>query len=391
MSDEIEISVNGKKHSAWESCSVTLQLDAVADSFEMRYADRWLQDGESFPILEGDEVNVSVAGERVLSGYAEDFEAGYNKESAQLSCSGRSRTGDLLDCSDTYPAVIEQTMQQIAESLCEPFGIAVEVDPALLADAQFAEPLEQFQVELGETVGDALRRLARQRGVLLSCTPAGDLLITRAGTRRITEAAIRYGENVLSGSCSASTKERFSRYTVKGQMPGSDQWHGKQAATVNVTVDDDGAPRHRPTVMFADDGQGFEWCKKRATFERNQAAGRAERFTYTVQGWRTSPKPQKASALAIVDALGASSKQAPTGIWYPNALVTVQDGRFGVDGELLIASVTYAWSLVSGRVTTLELMSKEAFDVLVVPERKRKKRRKGGKDKLGAAIRDSLR
>ena len=115
-----------------------------------------------------------------------------------------------------------------------------------------------------------------------------------------------------------------------------------------VFIDDRRVTRHRPLVVLAESQSGEGGLKDRAAWERNVRAGRSQRLSITVQGWR----------------------QDDGALWEPNMLVRVDDRRLHVSDELLIAAVTLSRGR-QGTVTELELTLPGAFDVLELPPAKK--------------------
>ncbi len=377
MSEDVELTVDGKAHGGWQTVEIKLGIEDLAGSFTVGYRDKWAERGEPFPIREDDEVVLTVEGERVLTGYVFDYSVSYDKDGGvKLSASGRGKAADLLDCSERYAPSVKQTPIDISADMLDPFGIRIGItDPRLQLDPKISEPIDRFAVEPGETVADALLRLWRLRGCLLQSTPKGDLEVVRAGVSRIEHTVLRFGDNVKRADYSSSTSSRFSKYTLLAQMPGTDQWNGTQMTDIVATVDDAGVPRHRPTVINESEPVDFGYLEQRGKWERNNRAGRAQRLTYGVQGFRHAP--QRSGALAAVDTrLGL---RAPAGVWRPNHLVRCVDDVIGVDGYQLIAGVTLSRSVEGGKATSLELVPKETYDILelpplFVPKKRRKKR-----------------
>lgn len=375
MSDDVTLTVNGERHEGWKSVQVRLSVEDIAGSFAVTYRDRWGERGDPFPIREGDEVAVSVEDELVITGYVDDYEVEYDAENVALKACGRSKAGDLVDCSEKFAPRVETTLLDIGQAICDPFGIGFSFgDAAVAADPAFQRPLQRFGVEPGETAFDALSRLVRYRGALLVSTPEGNVEVVRAGSTRVTQTVLQYGRNILRGSYSGSTRERFSKYTMLGQVPGDDRWQGKQMAVSVAVADDEHVPRYRPTVMMTDDAITFAELEKRVNFERNARAGRAERISYDVVGWTHAPGETS-------NLVGTTLGRAPSKVWRQNKLVKVTDDLLGVDDYLLIACVTLDRTLEGGKRARLDLCKPEAFDVLEVPEpciKKRKRRRRRG-------------
>lgn len=335
---EFALLVGGKRYTGWKSISITDSLEQLAATFVFDYADRWSYQARPWPISAGAQCTVLYGGERVIVGWVDDAPSSYDATDYSQSVAGRSRTGDLVDCSAVHPGEwVEQRLDQIARDLCKPFGI----DVSVACDLGAAFP--KFGLEQGETVHEALERAARMRGVRLASTPAGDLLITRVGARR-SSTVIERGVNVLSAVRTWSVGDRFHRYTVLGQSQGSDEWSGEAAAQLKAEATDDGARRARTLVLLAEGQEpNLDELTKRATWERNVRAGRAMRLRYRLAGWESAE-----------------------GIWRANTLVRVVDSWFGVDRELVIAGVQFEKN-DQGDTTTLELVEPKALSVEPLP------------------------
>lgn len=378
--EEFELTVNGQRHGGWKDSDLRLSIEQLAHTFKVGFADRWQEKGEPFPIRRYDKVQVDIAGEKVLTGTVKRFSSSGKRGQRALSVTGASKTQKLVDCSDVIPAYTGLTFQQIAEEFCSRFDIKVVVeDERVLADPDFAKPIEAFVADFGETYFAALSRLAALRGVLLTTNADGDLEIVRAGQARVVDTVLRYGENILEYEY--SEEETFSKYTYHSQMACKPQWSGRQASTITTTVLDENVEDYRPTTGFVREPCDFAQLEKKAKFDRNVRAAQSEKFTYTVQGWRHAP--QRSGALALVDTqLGL---RAPAGIWRPNYLVRVIHPEIGLDDYLLIHTVDFrrgGKDAKLGRRTVLSMTAPEAYDVLKEPLPRAKRRKRKGKGEL---------
>src|SRR5262249_41144636 len=131
-------------------------------------------------------------------------------------------------------------------------------------------PVMDVQVQQGETAYALLERLARLQGLLLTDTAAGNLALTRVGTRRAVAALIQ-GDNILGASAEIDASQRHSQYIVKGQrantddridrkgtpggVPSGDQKGTAAGDTVRATIGaalDQIVGRYRPWLMTAE-------------------------------------------------------------------------------------------------------------------------------------------
>ena len=344
---ELILQVGGKNYTGWQQVGVSLGMEQVAGSFDLTVSDLHLGQVDAWRIFPGDACRLLLGSTPVITGYIDEVNPEYDKESHTIQVSGRDRTGDLVDCAALHKAGVwyKASLKRIAEDICAPFGVKVVVATDL------GKPFAQFSIWHGETAFECLDRAARMRGVLLMSDGAGNLVLTRAGKERISTALVK-GQNIEKGSGNFSWKDRFSRYIIKGQAPG-DSWNLDNAEhhlEVKASVPDADVTRYRPHVIIAEQGDGSTY-KDRVTWERNVRAGRCSRVTYTVSGWEHAG-----------------------GLWLPNRLVPVSDPLLGIDSERIIAQVRLTLDEESGTRTQLELCKKEAFDLINLPDKHKQKK-----------------
>lgn len=311
---ETGITVGGKTFTGWTSVSVTRSMEQLAHSFELEFVEAWTEQSQAIPILEGDACEVSLSDEQsVVNGYVSESNFDQDATSHRMTVTGGSKTIDLVECSAIYALGKGQwrnkSLSLIAADLCQPFGITVSVK------TDIGSAFRRFSINDGESVFETLERAARLRGVLLTTSGAGELVITRAGTKKV-RTALQRGVNIIAGSRRGSHQNRFSQYIVKGQVSGDSDIFGDTTVTPKSTSLDSAVSRYRPLIIAAE-GQEFGTAlQKRADWERNVRAGRSQRLTYTVDGW-----------------------EHDDGLWEPNTLVKVIDPTFRVSAELLLISV----------------------------------------------------
>lgn len=342
--DNFELLVGALKHSGWTELSVTRSIEQFVHSYRATLTDQWADDHKPVPLNAGDPAEVYINGRRRVSGYIDEDSISYSARSQSLEISGRSKTGDLVDCAAIHKGGQwrDTGLLRIAKDLCRPFGITVSTRVSL--GKRFTNP--NFKLQEGETAFDCIARGARMRGVLMLTDSDGNLVFDRRGTTKVTTVLER-GRNILSGSVKRSWADRFSRYTVKTQASGTDESYGK-AATLQRSATDRGINRHRPTIIMADNEDSGTELQRRVVWERNVRAGRGLTASYTVPGWEHSE-----------------------GLWNENTLVRVIDASARLDDELLITSVTQTRG-AGGTKTRIELTFPEAFDVQPLPPPKKK-------------------
>jgi len=333
-----ELLVATSIYGGWQRVSVTRSIEQVANSFELEVTERWPGQSTSRPIRPGEECTLKLDDETVITGYVDDAEPTYDRQSHGISVRGRDATGDLVDCSAIHKTGqwTNASLDRIATDLCAPFKIGVKVE------TDVGDPFPSFKIEPGETAFECIERAARLKAVLLIADGAGNLVITRAGKTKSGTALVE-GENILSARGQFSWKDRFSLYTVKGHdriaLDGDAvDSHVAPAATVK----DEAITRYRPRIVLADDHGNKTRFRDRAEWEKNVRMGRGLRGSITVQGWR--------------DAQGK--------LWQPNTLVDVTSPLLYLfEAEMLIVGCLYTLD-GTGTRTALSIARPEAFDLI---------------------------
>lgn len=336
LAPQLELRVAGERVRGFISASVTQSLDTLASEWRVDYDASYA--GDELVLEAGDPVELRVVGDRVdelvLEGFVDDDETALDTKRLTRSIMGRSRLGDLVDCS---ASVTEQKLRNVgivdlASALLDGYEVTALDESG--EDARW--PL--FKVDVGETIGSAILRAAQDRGVIAR-DDAGTLVFSRAGQQETTTRLVEGGDRVLSWRRTRSHRERFSEYRFLGTGRGetADDPSGR---LVNVERDEGVARLRRMTVHTW--GAKGEDKTKRALLERNTRAGRSERVSVVVAGWLTDE--------------GA--------LWKPNARVAVKSETLGIDATLLVVRATLEHGPTVHR-TTLELTRPEAYDTVI--------------------------
>jgi prophage tail gpP-like protein len=352
LAEGLVLRVDGFDVAGWTSIQVTRSIEQLADTFDLAISTSQIGAAD---LHEDQACEILFDGETILTGYIDDVDAGDTATSSTLSVHGRSRAGDLVDCSAIHKPWRNTPGLQIAQELCEPFGIDVAVETV--------EPLpteKYFKIAEGASVFDALDRIARLHGCRVVSYPDGSIRFTRTrtGLLRYPDVVIARGVNVVSAHVKRSSSERFSTYVFKAQLAADDETFGEAAAAVKYEVTDEGVSRHRPLVIHTDGQKGGAALKEAAEWERATRAGRALQLEYEV-----------ANPGGMAQSWGHAH-----GIWEPNTVVVVRDPRWNVDGEFLVTSVTLVRD-ASGTRTQLALTWPEAFDIKKPPTKRKKGKR----------------
>lgn len=350
-----------RTYEGWESLSIGYSIDSIAGSFQFKVVEKWREINQDWPLLPGSQVAISIDNETVLVGYIDSLDVSTSNEDRTMNIRGRNRCGDLVD--NSVSTLTSEFKNISLEGLAEELLGIQEIE--VLTETNTGEKFKKFTVNQGETVFDCLNRAARNRGVLLTTNPEGNLVITnRAGievssTPSISDPAPTFdfvaaaaslagissagvslvqGENVLTARAAYDHSNRFQSYLAKGSSRGTDANSGS-ALSVQATAKDKNIKRTRTKIVLAEGNVDKDAVQRRANWEAVLRAAESTEVEVTVQGWRKT--------------IGGD-------LWKPNESVEVSLPYIGVSGQLLIRSVSFTKDL-GGTITSLSLTRPDAY------------------------------
>lgn len=316
---EATLRVNGAIYGGWTSVRVSASLCDASRDFELSLTERWSGRSEPWRIKPGDACTIELDGERILTGWVDDFQPDYGPEAHGVRVAGRSKTCDLVDCS----AIVKggqfkgYTLDAIARALAATVGKG---DIGVIARAPVGAAFPDVQINLGESCFDVIERLCRLRALLACDDAAGNLVLTRAGAGGSGRAgALRRGVNIQSAAATLSHARRYSDYYVRGQQTGTDNLFGEEAAGPEAHVADAAVTRKRPLLVIAENQGTIGDFKVRAQWEQRHAAAEGTCATIRTPFWR--------------DDAGK--------LWTPGDLVPIDDDWLGISRDMLIKGVSY--------------------------------------------------
>lgn len=332
-----ELKIEGVYYAGWKTVRVSRSIEQLAGTFELEVTERWPGNLTLSPIRPGEYCQLFLDGQVVITGYVDMVVHDFDSSRHTIRVTGRDKTADLVDCSAVYKTGQWSNVKidQLARDLLKPYDIEIVVD------ADVGKAFTSYNIQEGETVFECLDRAARMRALLLTSNPEGDLVITRAGSRRLDYGLVE-GDNIKAGRGEFSWKDRFSVYTAKGHgRLGGDGEQQHAASTASVT--DEIISRHRPLIVLAESHGGNSSLADRVEWERNVRRGRSARGSVTVQGW--------------VDPDGD--------VWSPNTLIPVTSPLMWLDeASMLIVGCTWTLDGNNGTLTEIAISKPEAFQLL---------------------------
>lgn len=333
---EISLLVNGRNYSGWKTARVTRGIESISGGFELSVSERWEAGAAPWPIYEGDECTLSLAGQRVITGYVDKRNVSYGAGEHSLSVSGRDKAGALVDCSYLGPPWewARTPVLKVAGDIAAQQAVSV----SLAAGLALGPAPAKTSADPGDSCHSVIEKLCRKAGILAVSDGAGAVVLMRPGFVRASTALVE-GENILSASADFDGSSRFRRYVVLGQHQATDDWFGSGTAGVRGEASDATVTRASRVLVVRPEGNvTVESARRRAEWEATVRAARGDSVSVTVQGWT----------------------QADGTLWPVNALVSVRAPYLGVQGDMLISQVVYSVG-EDGTKTALTLRRPDAF------------------------------
>lgn len=334
---KVSITVNGKRYGGWTSAMVTRGIDALSGSYELGVTDRWADQAQSWPILEGDACTVWIGDTQVITGYVDSREFAFDAQMHTASVRGRDRTADLVDCDATNREFRNMSHLEICRAIAAEYGVQVVASADVLAEisASLADPVV---VDPGDQAGELLSRVCRTAGVLPVADGRGGILLTRGAETRIP-VDLEEGVNIVAARARYSQEERFASYVVLGSRSGK-MVKGAAARAVKGVASDPSARAGRRHVVRASQPVDTAAATRLAAWEASTRAAKGDTVDVTVLGWQVP---------GTLDP------------WPVNAIVRVRAPRLHLNGDMLVTRVTYELTVSQGERTQLTLARPDAY------------------------------
>lgn len=177
--NEVSISINKDRFRFWESVRIKRSMDtfdsiSIGAPFEAN--NKAFRD--AFRPFSYNSIGVTIGGVPLFTGVMLTPVPSMEASKRTVTASGYSLPGVLNDCnspSSAFPLEFNgQKIGDIARSICEPFGLSVEIaaDEGAVFDRVASEPTKKAY--------EFLAGLARQRNAVIASTPTGKLLIQQS-------------------------------------------------------------------------------------------------------------------------------------------------------------------------------------------------------------------
>jgi len=341
----LTLKVNGFEYSNFTSASCSLQLDTLAGQFSFSAI---ATKNQVIPFNVGDECQVDVNGIKVLTGYIELSDVDYDSTSHDISYLGRSKTGDLIE---SYINTIEinapVSLKSVIEQVIKDIGMNVKVINQVPGLLDFTKTEDIISPKVGENAFLFIEKLARKRQVLLTTDADGNVVIVKPNADTaptgLQNAIGKEGNNIETGSISRDETDLYNKYISKSQanlstLNFSGETKSKDIVSQKspVVLDKNIRPS-RQLVFQAESSSSDLENENRAKWEQNIRQTRSMVYSVTVATY------------------GADNK-----LWMPNQIVNVNDEFAGINGQMLINSVTF---LKEANITetTIGMVNKKSY------------------------------
>lgn len=337
--DDLTLITGKRKLSGWQAVRVTRGIERMPSDFDIEFTERFPGEAESVVVKPGDECQVLIGSDLVITGYVDRFLPTVDRYRHSLRVTGRGKCQDLVDCSAEWESnqISSASVLSIAQKLAAPYGITV----SALDDV--GPPIPQINLMWGESPYSVIERITRANALLAYDGPDGNLILARVGTQK-HGSGFEQGKNVERATAMFGMDLRFSEYVVR-MLNMSPLGETGNAGDILVTVTDKEVPRHRRRTIIAETGVvAAGLAEKRGTWEAARRAGRSYCVQMTTDSWR--------------DGDGM--------LWTPNRMVRLQLPSLKIpDVQWIVAEVTHRRDR-AGTAADLVLMPPDAFAVAPV-------------------------
>ena len=214
---------------------------------------------------------IYIGGKLIMTGPMYDSESVISQDGTVKELGGYSRTADMLD-SNMKPPLEENnvTLKQRAQKLAQAHGIKA------VFEVDTGGPFDRVTAGDTEKIDTHLKKLAKERAVLMSNTPDGNLLYHEADLKSPPLATLQEGQPPVGNyRVGAKSRERFKSYRVLLTTP---------LDNFEDTAIDDNVSGSRHKVLRIQGSVAGE-AATAARWARNLAWIKALTISLPVEGW----------------------------------------------------------------------------------------------------------
>lgn len=291
QSETAVLSVGGKQYSGWTSVMLRRIYGGACSDFEFtatEQMDTGMQDFASWKINPGDSCTITLAGILAFTGYVFRRLPAFNSKQHGLQIIGRSLTADAVDSS----AVVNggqykgYTFQALASALCKQAGVNLVINGS---SSDLSRPFPQFSIAYGETVFQAVERLARLRGLHITDDAKGNWVAEVFDPKSANKGQLIEGSNLVEARASIDGSRSFNIVNIVSQRPGNDQTNGTASRDVSASLTNSNARATRRIIMIMDEPGSAQDAVTRTNHEMAYNATDLVDARCVVQGWQSAP------------------------------------------------------------------------------------------------------
>jgi prophage tail gpP-like protein len=286
-------------------------------------------------LIDGARCSIYLDGQLAATARIDSRTSDGDPDSYKLTLNFRGLTAALVDSQADHPSGQENKKKppEIVKKLMEGY------EPQLQDKSGGSSKMqERFVIQEGETVERAIRRCAREFGLLASENEQGNLVLQKKGEDEGQGPPLVLGRNFIKWSVKRDISPRHSKIKVRGASIPTDERYGKPAEEIVGEAVDDYVKFKRELRIFAESDQDKETLKKRAQQEMNRRKAQGLQVSLTMSTWSDD------------------SGQ----LWKVGKMHQVVIPVDQVNNTLQVSGVTFDLTR-DRRETTLELTDKEAF------------------------------
>lgn len=282
--DEVTLVIKGRSFRVFDNLSIKFDYDKIANefSFDAPFDPGVPEYRDAFkPIYQS--TDLYIGGELVIVGQSWANPA-LTSSSNTVKVTGYSKTGNIDRTAIVAPFEFDEgtTFAALITDIASRSGLAVVIDPR--ASEAAAKPFEKrIEFSPSEKAGSKLATLARQRGLILSPTFNGRILVSKPVTEAETVQAFVSGELPVLSFLPTYNADALSTSYI-GYAPGTpDEASEANNFSLNGYPQPGILPRIRGITPSDADNQNIEDAVRA---ERGRAFGDWFKASLTVAGWR---------------------------------------------------------------------------------------------------------
>ncbi|WP_066568033.1 phage baseplate assembly protein [Snodgrassella sp. CFCC 13594] len=352
----VVVRIGGKEHKDWQSYDIDSDFLIPADAFNFETGLAMAQ--TSVEDYSGDQCEVVINDQVVMTGIIGNQVKTVSKGNRQITLSGRDLAGLLVDCSAPQINVKGMTVLAAAKKLAAGW---TQIKSVVLKSEK-NPTLDKIDIEPGETVWQALTKVANSVGLHPWFEPNGTLVIGGPDYSSKPVATLCHSRtdtrhNIQSIQVEHDTESRFSEVTFLGQSHGRAGNSSKH--DLKWVYKDPTMTLHKPKTVVVSDAENLDALQKQA--KKMLSDWKLDGFTLTI----TVPDHKTQDGV----------------LWQPGQRVHVIDEEEGIDAIFFLMGRRFMLSRYDGTTTELRLKEDGVWVPDAYAEKSEKARKRKGKKK----------